>query len=93
MNTPTFVAAINWTDGGVQTPVFHYLKGRWSADYVDMITEPGPVKVLSEGRDVATLDPIRRMEASVGKHGSRCVAVVRHHDCAGNPVGDEAQLG
>ena len=94
MNRAAFVTAINCMDGRVRMPVIHYLKERWSVDCADVITEPGPVKVLSEGKDVATLDSIkRRMETSAGKHGSRHVAVVGHHDCAGNPVGEEAQLG
>ncbi|MEA2064183.1 MAG: carbonic anhydrase, partial [Gemmatimonadota bacterium] len=28
----------------------------------------------------------RKVDISVGKHGSNVVAIVGHHDCAGNPV-------
>ncbi len=31
-------------------------------------------------------------DISINKHGSHVVAVVAHHDCAGNPVAKEQQL-
>ena len=34
----------------------------------------------------------RRTEISVNAHGSRVVAVVSHHDCAGNPVDRDQHL-
>jgi len=37
-----FCTAVNCMDGRVQLPVINYLKERFSANYVDMITEPGP---------------------------------------------------
>lgn len=70
-----------------------YLKDRHGVDYIDVITEPGPVKALAERSDRWTLDSIRRrLEISVVKHRSRRVVVVGHHDCAGNPVVKEIQL-
>jgi len=44
--------------------------------------------------DIAILESIRkRMNISVNLHGSKVVAVVAHHDCAGNPVEKEKQIG
>ena len=34
----------------------------------------------------------KRVEISVNKHGSRLVALVSHHDCAGNPVSKEEHM-
>jgi carbonic anhydrase len=43
--------------------------------------------------DVAILESIqKRMNISVNLHGSKVVAVVAHHDCAGNPVAKEKQI-
>jgi len=86
MGAGRFATVINCMDGRVQEPVSHWIKARFGVDYVDTITEPGPDKLLSE-QDQAVCESIRkRLAISVNKHGSRIVAVVAHHDCAGNPV-------
>jgi hypothetical protein len=90
-----FVTAINCMDGRVQLPVINWMMQNLSADYVDMITEPGPDKILAEG-SAAAQDSIKaRVLISVNKHGSDTVLMVSHDDCAGNPVTreeHEAQL-
>ncbi len=74
-------------DGRVQQPVINYLRALSHVDYVDMITEPGPDKILSDGTDVGLIASIRkRVEISIHKHHSRIIAIAGHHDCAGNPV-------
>ena len=81
-----FATAINCMDGRTQLPVITWMKKNLSVDYVDMITEPGPDKLLAEG-DPAALDSIRaRVLISVNKHGSDTILLVSHDDCAGNPV-------
>lgn len=68
-------------------------KREYGADYVDTITEPGPVRILAGGTDLAALESIRRrLDISVTKHGSSHVAIVAHTDCAGNPVDKGTQL-
>jgi len=80
-------------DGRVQVPVIKYLQERFNADYVDSITEPGPNRVLSEDQNSAQVRSILdRLQISVEKHNSVGIAIVGHHDCAGNPVLKEAQL-
>lgn len=86
-----FATAINCIDGRVQLPVVEWLKKNFGVDYVDMITEAGPVKLIPENNQGA-IDSIRkRMDISVSRHQSRLVAIVAHHDCAGNPVAKEKQ--
>ncbi len=87
-----FVCAINCMDGRVQVPVIRFLSQLTGADYVDMVTEPGPVRILSEGKPEETEQIKKRVAISVQKHQSRLVAVVAHYDCAGNPVNKEQQL-
>jgi hypothetical protein len=90
----TFVTSINCMDGRVQLPIIAWLKNKFGADYVDVITEPGPNKILAENKDKAILDSIkRRIDVSVNKHHSKVIAVSGHADCAGNPVDSETQLG
>ncbi len=90
---PKFATAINCIDGRTQLPVINYLRKRLGVDYIDVITEPAPAKILAENKSVAQLNSIQhRFRISQEKHGSECVAVVAHYDCAGNPVEKEIQL-
>ncbi len=93
MNQRSFATAINCMDGRTQIPVIDYVRKKCGVDYVDMITELGPIRILAENRDKAPLESIkRRVEISIGKHGSEHIAIVGHHDCAGNPVEKETQI-
>jgi len=89
-----FASAINCVDGRTQLPVIEWMKRECGVDYVDSITEPGPVRILADAADAPALDSIRRrLSISVTRHGSTRVAIVAHADCAGNPVDRETQLG
>ncbi|MFH0896745.1 MAG: carbonic anhydrase [Candidatus Bathyarchaeota archaeon] len=93
MNQRSFATAINCMDGRTQLPVMDYIKKKYRVEYVDMITEPGPIKILAENKDETMLNSIkRRVEISIGKHGSKYIAIAGHHDCVGNPVEKEMQL-
>ena len=88
-----FATAINCIDGRTQIPVIRYMKENYGVDFVDMITEPGVDKLISEGKDNSVLSAIRKkVGISVEKHSSCVIAVVGHHDCAGNPVSDEEHI-
>jgi hypothetical protein len=79
-------------DGRVQIPVIAYLKERFKVDYVDVVSEPGPNKILAEGINQKLLESIwTRVEISLTKHDSLGIAVIGHHDCAGNPVAEPDQ--
>lgn len=87
-----FGTLINCMDGRVQDPVARWLKEKYQLDYVDVITEPGPDKLLSEGPQ-ETIQAIKaKVRISVEKHGSNVIAIAGHHDCAGNPVTREEHL-
>lgn len=89
----TFATAINCMDGRVQIPVIEFIKGKYAVDYVDMITEPGPNKILAENDDKMLIKSIkRRVTISVEIHNSKLIAIVGHYDCAGNPADSETQL-
>lgn len=93
MSDKKFATAINCMDGRTQLPVAEFMKKMFKVDYVDMVTEAGPVKILSEFNDFPVIANIKkRVEISVSKHHSKVVAVVAHYDCAGNPVDKQVQL-
>jgi len=93
MSHGRFASAINCMDGRSQLPVIQWMKREHAVDYVDSITEPGPVRILAEATDTATLESIRRrLSISATRHGSSRVAIVAHADCAGNPVDKQTQL-
>ena len=50
------------------------------------------MKILAEEQGSAHAQSIlSRVGISVNKHESRCIALVAHYDCAGNPVGEHVQ--
>ena len=89
----SFCTVINCMDGRVQLPVNEYLRRGLSVDYVDTITEAGPVRILAEEQQSALADSIlARVDISVNKHKSKAVAVVAHYDCTGNHHSKDEQL-
>ena len=80
-------------DGRTQEPVRQLLIKEFGVDYVDTITEPGPLKYLAEGANPAVLEQLKlRLDISWNKHNSRVIAVVGHAECAGNPVDKDTHL-
>jgi hypothetical protein len=72
-------------DGRVQLPVINYLIDRFNATYIDSVTEAGPILYLADKTDSEQTKLIlRRTDISINKHKSSGIAVVAHHDCAGN---------
>ncbi|MGB9623909.1 MAG: carbonic anhydrase [Phycisphaerae bacterium] len=90
MAAGTFATAINCMDGRVQIPVWEWMRAHLHVDYVDTITEPGPDRIMALGLPSQQESVRKRVGISVEAHGSRAVAIVGHHDCAGNPVPREA---
>ncbi len=88
-----FCTAINCMDGRVQQPVIDYLRRRFRVEYIDLITEAGPNLILSKQEDKTAIESILvRVKISVEKHKSVGIAVIGHHDCAGNPAPREEQI-
>jgi len=89
----TFGTVINCMDGRTQEPANRFLRDRFAVDFVDVITEAGPIRILSEGYPEDVLAGIRaRLEISIEGHGSGQLAIVAHEDCAGNPVDKDVQM-
>jgi hypothetical protein len=81
-------------DGRIQESILRHMRERTGADHVDAITEPGPCKILADRAPEDLIDSIKkRLDISLVHHGSTVIAISGHHDCAGNPVAKETQLG
>ena len=92
MDKARFVTAVNCIDGRVQTPVLDWMKKFCGVDYVDLITEPGPDQVLSEGPAEKVQALREKVMTSVMVHSTELIAVAGHDDCAANPVSKERHL-
>ena len=87
-----FGTAVNCMDGRVQEQVVAWMKENFGVDHVDMITDPGPDGILACGKTEGIENIRKRVLISVNAHGSKCLAIVGHHDCAGNPCSKEEHL-
>lgn len=86
MTSFKFGTAINCIDGRTQQVVIDYMKQSFGVDGVDMVTFPGADGLLSSPKRSEDLAPINQAASiSIERHGSKIIAVVGHHDCAGNP--------
>lgn len=77
-------------DGRPLRKVADFLSISFGVRHLDTITTAGIVKHLAEDSE-QTQTILANLDISVSKHGSRHIAVAAHHDCAGNPIPDEAQ--
>lgn len=92
MGKMKFATAINCMDGRVQIPVIKWIKKKYVVDYIDMITEPGPNKILADSKDNLAEAIKRKCEISINRHNSKLIAIIGHHDCAGNPAPKNIQF-
>jgi hypothetical protein len=89
----SFCTAINCMDGRIQDIVARFLRSRFAAQYVDMVTEAGPCRILAECKERHVIGSLlNRVGISLSKHQSRGIAVIGHEDCGGNPVSKELQV-
>lgn len=81
-----FGTAINCIDGRTHEVVIYHMKQNYNIDGVDMVTFPGADGIFSDKEKSSEIALLQRaVSISIEKHGSRIIAVVGHHDCAGNP--------
>ena len=92
MHKGKFGTAINCMDGRAQLPINNWLKQKYSLNYIDTITEPGPDKMLTQGKPEQVESIKSRVLISVTAHGSETILIAAHDDCAGNPVSKEEHI-
>lgn len=87
-----FATAITCIDGRVQRPVSDWVKLHVNVDHVDLVTEPGPDRVLSSGPKNMIDEVLRKVAFSVRHHFSPVVILAGHDNCAANPVSREEHI-
>ncbi len=87
----TFATVINCMDGRVQDPVNTWMKTETHADFIDVITEAGPDALMASTSTASRLI-LKRILVSRDLHQSKNMALVAHHDCAGNPVSQKKHV-
>jgi carbonic anhydrase len=92
MTNDRFATAITCIDGRVQRPITDWMKLHLNVDHVDLVTEPGADKVLSDGPDHLIQDVMRKVSFSLRHHFSQTVAISGHDTCAANPVSREEHI-
>lgn len=88
----TFATALSCIDGRIQRPVNDFLIAEFGVSHLDTVTRAGIIKYLTASYDPATTAIVVDLDASIRAHSSKHLALVAHHDCAGNPVDDDIQL-
>jgi hypothetical protein len=77
----------------VQRPVVDYLRRQYGVDYVDLITEPGPERAMTDPARTEIQAAIRRNASfSVAGHDAELIAVTAHDDCLGNDADSTTRL-
>lgn len=89
----SFCAAINCLDGRTQLPVVKFLMKRFDVKYVDMLTDAGPLGILTEAPDSPRGQLfIQNIHTVIRVHDIKKLAITGHWGCLGNPVPRERQL-
>ena len=70
-----------------------YLRRKYGVDYVDLITEPGPERALTDSTRPSVQAAIERnARFSVKGHDAELIAVTAHDDCLGNDADSGTRL-
>ena len=81
-----FGTLVTCIDGRVQRPTIIWMREQYNIDFVDVISEPGPDKLLAEADPNIVVSVEKKVAFSVRAHVSRIVGICGHFDCAGNPA-------
>jgi len=85
-----FATSVSCMDGRIQIPLVNWIKENYPVDFVDVITEPGIDKKISEDPSFNSIKA--KIEISINAHKSQLIVVSGHYDCAGNPVSDNEHI-
>ena len=68
-----------------------WMKAKTGADFIDVITEEGPDRIMASTATASRLI-MQRILVSRDQHESKELALVAHHDCGKNPVSKAKHL-
>jgi carbonic anhydrase len=90
LDIENFGTVLECMDGRPLRKVADYLITSFGVRNLDTITTAGMVRHLSDDTDQTSII-LSNLDVSIHRHGSSQIAIVAHHDCAGNPVPDNTQ--
>lgn len=85
-----FGTVLTCMDGRIQRKVSDYLTATFGVRNIDTVTAAGMIRHIAADTE-RTTTILADLDVSISEHGSQDIAVVAHHDCAGNPTSDRAQ--
>ncbi len=85
-----FGTVLTCMDGRIQRKVSDYLMTVFGVRNLDTITAAGMIRHIASDTE-RTANILEDLGVSVAQHGSQDIALVAHHDCAGNPTSDKVQ--
>ena len=77
-----FCTAVTCMDGRIQESVASFLRDHFQAQWVDTVTEAGPVGALAEGVSSTVESVNYRVGISINAHASVGIGVIAHESCA-----------
>jgi len=84
---------INCIDGDAQLPALRFFNNAWKTDWVDLITEAAPEKLLSEGTDTTAIGHLfRNILESLDGQSEKRLAIVSHATCSCCVASKDAKL-
>jgi len=86
-----FCTVVTCMDGRIQDSVAAFMREHFQAQWVDTITDAGPIGALSEGNPASTKTVAKNVSISIEKHASVGIGVVAHEGCAAVPGGQQEQ--
>lgn len=88
-----FATAVNCIDGRVQAPVAQFIRKNYGVDFIDMITAPGPDKILSEYKNMREIQSMKKKVLfSYHNRDSKLIFIASHNGCLGNPCSNRMHL-
>ena len=84
---------VNCIDGTVQLSAIDFAKKIWNVEWVDVITDAAPERILSEAKDTEKVDHIHNnIDASLCNQRKKLLAIASHSDCDINKVSDRKKI-
>ncbi len=81
--------AVVCMDGRIQDAAADFIRDHFDVDFVDTVTDAGPVGSLSGGNEAISASLLRCVGISVQVNRSVGIAVAGHEGCAGHRVEEE----
>ena len=87
-----FATCICCIDGRVHLPLIKWIKEKHEVAFVDIITIPGPDKVISKNSEEDLKNVKHALNLSLNVNGSEKIILAGHYDCRANNVSHEEHI-